>query len=153
MKEIQAGMPRPEDDCYRILVLDDNVQQMETIKIACQMLGQEVVPVTSIKEGMNYLNVKDHVDVLVAEVFLENESVFDLLKLLKGKPDHADVPVMLISVHPGHIAQFFNEQMQEAAAFLGAHKFLVMPEFDVESLMKEIAAVLPERKIPKKLKD
>jgi CheY-like chemotaxis protein len=150
MTEIERGKPRPENDCYRILVLDDDLNQMEKIKAACLLVGQEVIAVSTISEGMHFLTTKDHVDVVVAEAFLENESVFEFLKTLKSMPDHQDVPVMVLAVDPGQIGQFCSELMKETSKVFGAHKFLVMAEFDLEHLMREIAALLPEDKTPKK---
>ncbi len=150
MTEIERGKPRPENDCYRILVLDDDKEQMEEIKIACLAVGQEVVPVTSIRQGLRFLETKDHVDVIVAEAFLENESVFELLRKLKELPDHQDVPVMIMAVNPGQIGQFCNDMLKHTSKLLGAYKFLVMSKFDVEHLMREIKAILPVETTPKK---
>ena len=151
--QLMSGMPRPEGDNYRILVLDESVERMNAITLACQLIGQEVVPVTTIKAGMKFLLTKDHVDVVVSEVYLQNESVFDLLKELKSLPHHSSVPVILLAVNPGAIARFLSDSVAEVALALGAYKFLVMPDYDVERLMKEIAAVLPSDKPPKKDQD
>jgi CheY-like chemotaxis protein len=86
-------------------------------------------------------------------VYLQNESVFDLLKKLKSLPQHRTVPVILLAVNPGSIASFLSDSVAEVALVLGASKFLVMPDYDVERLMKEIAAVLPLEKAPKKDQD
>jgi CheY-like chemotaxis protein len=147
------GMPRPDGDNYRILVLDENVERINAITLACQLIGQEVVPVRTIKEGMNFLLTRDHVDVMVSEVYLQDESVFDLLKELKSLPHHSSVPVILLAVNPGAIATFLSDNVAEVALALGAYKFLVMPDYDVERLMREIAAVLPVDKPPKKDQD
>jgi response regulator RpfG family c-di-GMP phosphodiesterase len=151
--QLMNGMPRPDGDNYRILVLDENIERINAITLACQLIRQEVVPVKTIAEGMNFLLTKDHVDVVVSEVYLQNESVFDLLKKLKSLPHHSKVPVILLAVNPGAIASFLSESVAEVALVLGAYKFLVMPDYDVERLMKEIAAVLPRGKPPKKDQD
>jgi DNA-binding NtrC family response regulator len=133
-----------------VLVLDDSIERINAITLACELIGQEVVPVTSIKQGMNFLLTKDHVDVVVSEVYLQDESVFDLLKELKSLPHHSKVPVILLAVNPGAIAQFLSNEVAEAALILGAYKFLVMPDFDIPRLMKEIAAVVTVQTVPKK---
>jgi CheY-like chemotaxis protein len=153
MTEIERGKARPDDDCYRILVLDDNSEQMEEIKVACLAVGQELVAVNSIREGIEFLERKDHVDVIVAEAFMQNESVFELLKQLKGLPDHQDVPVMIMSVDPGEIGLFCNHMVKQTAQLFGAYKFLIMPKFDVKKLMREVDALLPHEKQPKREKD
>jgi CheY-like chemotaxis protein len=152
-EQLAYGMPRPEGDKYRILVLDDSIERINAITLACELIGQEVVPVTTIKQGMSFLLTKDHVDVVVSEVYLQDESVFDLLKELKSLPKHASVPVILLAVNPGAIASFLSDTVAEAALMLGAYKFLLMPDYDIPRLMKEIAAVVPLNTVPKKDQD
>jgi PleD family two-component response regulator len=153
MAEIERGKPRPENDCYRILVLDDNVEQMRTLAEACKAIGQEVVPVTTIAEGMHFLDTKDHVDLVVAEAFMEDESVFEFLKELKSIEEHQNVPIMIVSVEPGPIARLTNELVARTFKMLGACKFVVMPRFELAKLMDEIAAALPREREPKKNSD
>ncbi len=87
---------------------------------------------------------------LCPEAFLENESIFEFLRTLKSMPDHQDVPVMILAVDPGQVGQFCSQMMKQTSKVLGAHKFIVMAEFDLDHLMREIATLLPEEKNPKK---
>lgn len=135
---------------YRILVLDGQSGHMQEIKDACKNLGQEVVPVTSIAEGLHFLDTKNHVDVVVAEAFLEQESVFEFLKSLKEDPQHKDIPVMIMAAEPSAIGQYCLNSVESAAEILGAYKFLYMPKFDIRRLMREVRAILPEDHAPKK---
>ncbi len=153
MTKIEAGKPRPPGDCYRILVLGEKIGHLDEIKQACKALGQEVVPVTSIQEGLTFLDTKDHVDVVVAEAFLEQESVFDFLKQLREHPMHQDVPVMLMAAEPSATGEFCLPSVEQAAQVLGAYKFIYMPHFDVKRLMREVQAILPEERAPKRLDD
>ncbi|MDZ4836601.1 MAG: hypothetical protein SGJ27_22720 [Candidatus Melainabacteria bacterium] len=153
MAKIEQGSPRPVDDCYRILVLDVKSNHLDEIKEACKAVGQEVVGVTSIAEGLTFLNTKDHVDVVIAEAFLQNESVFDFLAKLKMKPMHADVPVMLIADEPSQVGTLCLPSVEVTAKLMGAGKFLFMPEFDIKRLMREIEAMLPTERLPKREAD
>lgn len=42
-----------------------------------------------VQAGINFLETKNHVDVVIAEAFLQHDNVFDFLKRLKDKPDQA----------------------------------------------------------------
>ena len=135
---------RSDSMVYRILALD-TVEHIETLKVAAQRAGHEVVAVTRISEAMHFLDTKDHVDVVVSAVHLEEESVFDFLRKMKQSPLHKDVPFMMLCSDPGEFALAVNRSVQTAAAVMGVDKYLTMPKYDVNRLMKEIAAMIPER--------
>ena len=152
MSTIERGKPRPVGDRYRLLVLIEDATQMEKIRVACRLLDQEIVPVSSIQEGMDFLETKDHVDVVIAEAFLQNESVFDFLTRVRKMPDHERVPVMIVAVDPGEIGRFCAASLEGTAKILGAYKFLLMPEFDLDLLMKEVSIIIPAETTPRKEK-
>lgn len=148
--EIQKGAPRPADDVYRIMILAEQKDFLDQLSESCKALGQEVVTVSTIASAMKFLNTQDHVDVVVSEAFLQNESSFDFLIQLKKKADHKEVPVMLVAWNPGDVAKFCAESVSQTAKVLGAYKFLIMPEFDLAQLAREVDSILPKQKIPKK---
>jgi len=150
MPEIEQGALRRAEDTYRVLVLDGKEDHMPRIVKACKEAGQEVVPCRSIKEAFAFLETKDHVDVIVTEAFMENESVFDFLKEAKVTPEHRDVPIVIMAAEPGAIGMFCMPGVAQAAETLGAYKFLVMPKFDEAHLAREIQAILPLDQLPKK---
>ncbi|MBX3150315.1 MAG: hypothetical protein K2Z81_09220 [Cyanobacteria bacterium] len=129
---------------YRILALD-TLEHIDLLRISAQAAGHEVVAVTRIAEAMHFLNTKDHVDVVVSAVHLEQESVFDFLKEMKKSPLHKDVPFMMLCSEPGEFAMAVNRSVQSAATVMGVDKYLTMPEYDVHRLMKEIVAMIPDR--------
>lgn len=139
---------RPDGKVYRILALDEP-DRIAELTFACKALGHEVVPVLTIKEGMEFMDRQDHVDVIVSAVHLEHESVFDFLRLVKSSQDHKDVPFMLVCAEPTQLATFVNDVVAKSAKVLGAAKYLVMDTYNVHQLMKEINALLPDT-TPKK---
>lgn len=148
MAEIQKGKRKHPANTYRVLVLDGNDDHMPLIVAACKNAAQEVVPCKKITEAFAFLNTENHVDVIVAEAFMEHESIFDFLKTAKESPSYKDVPVMVIACEPGLIAKFCMPSVAHAAEILGVNKFLVMKQFDAVQLVREIQAILPE--LPKK---
>lgn len=153
MARIEAGKVRPPEDTYRVLVLDGKSDHMPRLTAACKRAGQEVVPCHSIKEAFAFLVTKDHVDVILAEAFLSDESVFEFLKTAKSTPEHKDVPIMIVASEPGAVANFCMPGVEIASRRLGAFKFIVLPEFDEDLLVREIQAILPVQKLPRKEQD
>lgn len=134
---------RPGAAVYRILALDTS-EHIELLQLAAQEAGHEVVAVTRIAEAMNFLDTKDHVDVVVSAVHLEQESVFDFLRQMKKSLIHKDVPFMMLCSDPGEFAMAVNHSVQTAATVMGVDKYVTMPKYDVGRLMKEIAAMIPD---------
>lgn len=149
MAKLEAGKPRPQDDPYRILVLVESEEHLAKIKVSCAALGQEVVSFLNLEQAFTFLETKDHVDVCIAEAFLQDESSLDFLRRMKHMPDHSKVPVMLVAWEPGEVARFCAETVASTSTMLGAYKVLIMPDFDVEQMMREVQAVLPVRRPPK----
>lgn len=144
-EEIHSPDPRDVDSAiYRILALD-TVEHIEILRVAAQLAGHEVVAVTRISEAMHFLDTKDHVDVVVSAVHLEQESVFDFLREMKRSPLHKDVPFMMLCSDPGDFALAINRSVETAASVMGVDKYLTMPKYDVVRLIKEITAMIPER--------
>lgn len=150
MAEIQKGKRRPPADTYRVLVLDGKNDHMPRIVEACKKAGQEVVPCWSVQDAFKFLDTKDHVDVIVVEAFMEEESVFDFLKAAKEMPEHRDVPIVIMAAEPSAIGLFCMPSVAQSAEVLGAYKFIVMPKFDEMHLVREILAILPWEGLPKR---
>lgn len=152
MTEIEhPKQSRPDGKIFRILVLDAP-GRVEELTLICTELGHEVVPVLTIREGVDFMDRQDHVDVIVSAAHLADESVFDFLRLIKSSPLHKEVPFMLICAEPGELGKFVNTVVEKAATVLGAAKYVVMEPYDARRLMREIHALLPDT-IPLKDQD
>ncbi len=136
---------------YRIMVLDTK-ENISLLTEACLRDGHQVVPVLTIGEGMHFLNTKDHIDIVISRVHIENESVFDFLKEVKSRDQHKDVRFMMICSDPSEFAKAVDGTIRTAAEIMGVDKYLTMTTHDVERLMKEIEAIIP-RTLPKKEQD
>lgn len=150
MTEIERGKRIAPEDTYRIMIVDGQSVQLDQIKEACKNAGQEVVSVTLVDEAKEFLTVKDNVDVIVAEAFLKEDNIFELLKLIKEDPHYKEVPVILMASEPGVAGQQFIESIEHIANILGVYRFVYMQEFDLKRLMLEIRVVLADAGLPKK---
>ena len=83
------------------------------------------------------------IDLVVSETHLESESVFDLLKAVKSKKRYDHVRFMMLCTNASDLARFASQSIQSAANMLGADKYLIMNDFDVNRLAREIDALMP----------
>ena len=148
---IEPVMHRDPSHTYRIMVLDTK-ENIGLLTEACLRDGHQVVPVLTINEGMRFLNTRDHIDIVISRVHIENESVFDFLKEVKSRDQHKEVRFMMICSEPSEFAMAVDETVRTAAEIMGVDKYLTMKTHDVERLMKEIEAILPKT-LPKKEQD
>jgi CheY-like chemotaxis protein len=130
---------------YRILLLNDSPKETELLEAACRNAGHELTSMPSIAAAMDWLNKKDHIDVIVSEVHLEDENVFDFLKAVKSDPRHDWVQFIMVCTSTSDLAATMDNQLQQAARILGADKYVMMPDFDASRLLKEIIASLPDQ--------
>lgn len=150
MAKIENIKPDSLADNYRVLVLAAKEDQLTRIAEACKDAGQELVSCQTIKEAFDFLDTKNHVDVIVTEAFMENGSVFEFLLAAKQSSQHKDVPIMIVAFEPGDIGLFCMPNIAQTSASLGAYKFIVLPQFDGDHLVREIEAILPLERLPKK---
>jgi CheY-like chemotaxis protein len=139
MTEVEKPTTKlPAQETYRILILEDS-GNIDKLKEICKRAGHEVVPVLTIKEALAFLDRRDHVDVIVTAVHLENESVFEFLQRVK-KPDsvHVNVPVLMLCSEPSQIGVASNTAVEIAASWMGADRYIFMPVFDPELLIQEV---------------
>lgn len=129
---------------YRILMLSDHPDHLAAFTDLAQKAGHQVLALHSVRESMNWLNAKDHVDVIVCHAFLESESVFEFLKAVKHDPRHDWVQFIVLSCGQSELTKFLDPTVKDAAHILGADKYINMREFNPDRLLKEVEASFPE---------
>ncbi len=134
---------KPSTEIFRILTLE-NPENIEKLKVTCRLAGHEVVPVYTIAQAMRFLETKDHVDLIISAVHLEEESVFEFLNMVKA-PDSPfkDVAFVMLCMEPNPLATVINKSTELAGKLMGADRYIYMPEFDAVRLMAEVVDLLP----------
>ncbi len=144
MTEIeQPSVHLNAEDTYRILTLE-NPENIDKLKEAWKSAGHQVVPVLTIAQAMAFLDSRDHVDLIISAVHLEEESVFEFLQRVKA-PDsmHKDVAFVMLCMEPTPLASIVNKSTALAGKLLGADKYVYMPDFDAEFLIAQVEPLLP----------
>ena len=133
----------PPVKTYRFLTLE-NEANINELKEACKSAGHQVVPVLSIRQAMEFLDLKDHVDIIISATHLQNESVFDFLRRVKSPESmHRNVPFVMLSLEPGGLARATSGMVEAVAELLGADHYILMPVFDPVLLLQEVEPLLP----------
>ncbi len=139
---------KPRAETFRILTLE-NRENIEKLKATCRLAGHEVVPVYTIDEAMRFLETKDHVDLIISAVHLEEESVFEFLNKVKAADsEFKEVAFVMLCMEPNPLASVINKSTELAGKLMGADRYLYMPKFDAVRLMAEIVDLLPP--VPRK---
>jgi CheY-like chemotaxis protein len=134
---------KPALETYRILTLED-AENIGKLKEACKSAGHEVVPVLTIRQAMEFLDTKDHVDVIISATHLQSESVFDFLRRVKAADSvHRDVPFVMLCLEPGGLALMTSDVVESVAEIMGADHYILMPVFDADQLLSQIEPLFP----------
>ena len=139
----QPTLHKPALETYRILTLED-AENIDKLKEACKNAGHQVVPVLTIRQAMEFLDLKDHVDVIISATHLQHESVFDFLRRVKSADSvHRNVPFVMLCLEPGGLARMTSDVVESVAAIMGADHYILMPEFDADELLRHIEPLFP----------
>ena len=138
----QPSVRLDAEDTYRILTLE-NPENIDKLKEAWKDAGHQVVPVLTIAQAMAFLDSRDHVDLIISAVHLEEESVFEFLQRVKA-PDsnHKEVPFVMLCMEPNPLASALNKSTALAGKLLGADKYVYMPQFDAAHLIAQVEPLL-----------
>lgn len=128
---------KPPLETWRILFLD-SPENVEQLKAACKKCGYVVVGSTTIDEAWAFLNGKDHVDVIVCAAHLEEESMFQFLKDVRGNERHGKAAFLILSLETGETGARMDRSAERAGMLLGADGYLIMPVFDAPELVAQI---------------
>lgn len=118
----------------RILVIEDDVDIADMIDGALYELGYTVSVAASGEQGWTLLRDMPTPPALVLlDFLLSGEDGSSLSRKLKDHPDYRQIPIVMMSAHPGVHARL---------AASGADGFLAKP-FDLEQLDNALARHLP----------
>lgn len=82
---------------FNILYLEDDAELLKQTKDVLDDFMQQVFGVCTSDQAMQVLE-NEHIDVIISDILLENESGIDFLKKLKESP-YGDIPTVLITAH------------------------------------------------------
>jgi two-component system, cell cycle response regulator len=79
-----------------ILVADDDSSMRRFIEVMLQQANYDVLTAEDGLEAMR-IALENHIDAVVADAIMPNMSGYDLCRMLKGDPQKAGVPMVILS--------------------------------------------------------
>jgi DNA-binding response OmpR family regulator len=122
--------PAPPEDAAQILVVDDEPIVRETLQVALQSSGDQVLAVDSGESALAILG-SGVFDLVILDVGLPGISGFETLRQIRAR---SDVPVMMVTA-----ASTLTERV--AGFDLGADDYLVKP-LEIPELSRRVRAIL-----------
>lgn len=96
-----------------ILVVDDSVSVRKALEFSLTAHGLTVLGAPSAEEALQTLGSRPGIDLVIADIVMPGMGGFELCRELRGRPDLAGLPVLLMS---GVVNDGMYRQAQEAGA-------------------------------------
>lgn len=119
---------------FTILIIDDDIEFSEWLKIGLSLEGYNVLTATTAKDGLDLLNT-NRVDLIILDLILPDITLeeFGLLKRLKQQ--YNEIPVIVVS------GIYKKDENIQKAYELGADGYLIKP-FSYDLLSVKIKKLL-----------
>ena len=126
----------PDDDVYRLLVVEDNV---ELLMLMRQLLksSYRVYAAKNGREALEIIHQKD-LDLIISDVMMPDMDGYELTKAVKGDPNYSHLPIILLTAKT-------QEEDEQEALLLGADEYLTKP-FRLKDLKLRIDNIIENRK-------
>ncbi|NQU95192.1 MAG: response regulator [Candidatus Omnitrophica bacterium] len=122
-------------DKKRILIVDDEMQLVEMVKIRLEANGYETLAAYDGQTGLNMAK-KEKPDLIILDLMMPKMDGYKVCALLKRDSRYSKIPVLIFTAK----AQEEDAKMSEEA---GADAYLVKP-FEPEALLGKISGLLKE---------
>jgi len=123
----------------KILVVDDDVDVLETRKIVLEHNNFEVVTATNIKVAEEILN-KGSIDLIILDVMMEKDSDgFNFAQFVNGDERFKSIPIILATAVNQRTK--FKFDLEKDGNFLPVEKFMEKP-IDPDDLIATIRGLL-----------
>jgi signal transduction histidine kinase/DNA-binding response OmpR family regulator len=129
----------------KILVVDDEKDNLKIIDIYLKQKGYETILLTSGKEAISVAE-KEDIDLIILDIMMPEIDGFEVCKTLKANPITMDIPIIFLT------ARFLDKKDIVYGLSLGAIDYITKP-FDESELFARIKVALKIRKIEKTLKN
>jgi len=117
----------------RILVVDDELDIVETLRYVLEASGHEVFEANDGMEGLDQARSIDP-DVILLDVMMPKLDGYKVCRMLKFDSQYKDIPIVLLTARSGSQDLDIGEEV-------GADEYLTKP-FDVEEVVTLIAKLV-----------
>ena len=89
-------MPDQEVQKSKVLVVDDNLQNLELIMAYLEDIDCEIISATGGQEALDIVQ-KDSPDLVLLDVMMPKISGFEVCKRIKNNPKTAEIPIIMVT--------------------------------------------------------
>ena len=119
----------------RILIVDDEVQLVEMVKMRLEAAGYEVISAYDGREGFDKAK-KDKPDLIILDLMLPKMDGYKVCGLLKNDARYNKIPIIMFTAR-------VQEEDMRLGKDLGAEEYVTKP-FDPKTLLLKIKKLLGE---------
>ena len=119
----------------RILIVDDEVQLVEMVKMRLEAAGYEVISAYDGQEGFDKAK-KDKPDLIILDLMLPKMDGYKVCGLLKNDARYSKIPIIMFTARA-------QEEDSRLGKDLGAEEYVTKP-FDPKILLSKIKELLGE---------
>ena len=120
----------------KIMLVEDDKSLREIYGIRLVAEGYEIVSAGDGEEALA-MAVKEHPDLILADVMMPKISGFDMLDILRATPETKDVKVVMMTA-------LSSEDQRSRGEALGANRYLVKSQVGIEDVVRTIHDVLSD---------
>lgn len=113
----------------RILVVDDEVDLVETVRFSLELEGYEVLVAFNGEEALNQAR-KESPDLILLDLMLPKLDGYKVCRLLKFDERYKHIPILMLTAKT-------QEKDKATGMETGADEYITKP-FDMDELMKKV---------------
>jgi len=117
----------------RILVVDDEVDLVETIRFSLELEGYEILVAYNGEEALNQAR-KENPDLILLDLMLPKLDGYKVCRLLKFDERYKHIPILMLTAKT-------QEKDKATGMETGANEYITKP-FDMDELMKKVKGYL-----------
>ncbi len=117
----------------RILVVDDEIDLVETIRFSLELEGYDVLVAYNGEEGLNQAR-KEKPDLILLDLMLPKVDGYKVCRLLKFDERYKDIPIFMLTAKT-------QEKDKVTGLETGANEYITKP-FDMDEVMKKVREYL-----------
>lgn len=113
----------------RILVVDDEVDLVETVRFSLELEGFEILVAYNGEEALNQAR-KEHPDLILLDLMLPKLDGYKVCRLLKFDERYKHIPVLMLTAKT-------QDKDKILGLETGANEYITKP-FDMDDLIKKV---------------
>lgn len=113
----------------RILVVDDEIDLVETVRFSLELEGYEILVAYNGEEALNQAR-KEHPDLILLDLMLPKLDGYKVCRLLKFDERYKHIPILMLTAKT-------QDKDKVLGLETGANEYITKP-FDMDDLIKKV---------------